>query len=638
MKVLIRLGVWIGLGLSAVAQQPTVTFVSPSHNGVGAVDTDILIHFSGAMDEATFNAAPNRFRVFGEQSGPVSGTLTFLPGNKRIRFDPDQDLVAGETVRVTLSNQLLSLRVVNLRPAGYVFEFRTETAPAAMDFRPIDGIHVRQAADPFLRIYGGLGSDFDGDGFVDLALINEDIGDLRMVLNDGDGSGHFSLPSIAPQPLGSRPSPSEAADFNLDGLTDIVVSNTQADNVSVLFGLGAATFSPALSLVTDNVPRGLGVIEANGDGFTDIVTSNFTDGTGNIALLINDGLGGFLPAVTFDAGITHEWALDVADMNGDGIQDIVTAGRDSQTVAVLLGDGQGGFTFQSAQPTGGMTWRILCGDVNNDGFMDVTTGNGLTGTACVALNDGAGNLGTPVVYPTDVFSTDTDLGDLDGDGDLDWIVSNFAGRNYILFKNDGTGAFTQHDVWTAVDKPAGVIMMDFDRDLDLDLVLMDEIGDYLTFMENQSGPAAVFCFGDDSSTLCPCGNPGDAGHGCDNLHGTGGVNFAAASVTPSGPGGDSAEVVAAGFNPAVNVPFIPIRGSTAANGGNGAIFGDGLGCIAAPVLRLPIRMSRVGANAWTLLHPSGAGTFHYQIVYRNQGSFCNPSQFNSSNGLTITWP
>jgi hypothetical protein len=638
MKVLIRLGAWIALGLSAVAQvpQPTITFVSPPHNGVAAVDTDILIHFDAGMDQTTF-VAPNRFRVFGEQSGPASGDLIFEPGKRHIRFEPHEDFIAGETVRVTLSNQILSLRKINLRPAGYVLEFRTQTAPAAMDFRPIDGMSVRQTPGEAVRIYGGLGSDFDDDGFIDLALVNEDSGDFRMIQNNGDGSGHFALDFSATQSLGQRPSPSDVADFNVDGLTDAVASNTQLNDVSVLFGLGGATFTPALNLTTDFVPRGLGVIEANGDGFTDIITANFTDGTGNVTLMLNDGAGGFLPATTFDVGISSEWALDVADMNADAIQDIVVAGRDAQTVVVLLGDGQGGFTFQSSQPTGGLTWRLYCADVNNDGSVDVTGSNGLTGNAFVALNEGGGNLAAPVVYPTDGFSTDTDLCDLDGDGDLDWIVSNFSGRNYILFLNDGAGGFTQHDVWDAIDRPAGVIPMDFDRDGDLDLALLDEIGDYVTFMENQSGPTSVFCFGDGSGTSCPCGNVGDPGHGCENLHGTGGVNFAVSSVTPAA-GGDMAEVVADGFNPAATVPFIPIRGATVANGGNGAVFGDGLACVGAPVIRLPVRFGMAGSQAWTMLHLSGPGTFHYQLVYRSQGNFCDPSQFNTSNGLTINWP
>ena len=639
MKVLIRLVVgslaWVVLGLiSPAQQQPRVNQVIPPTGSQIAVDQMIEVQFNAAMDDTTFSAAPNRFHVFGTQSGPISGTLTFLPGKKRAQFFPDADYVAGETVRMTLSNEILSLREINLRPAGYVFSFRVQTGSAGMDFRPVDGMSVKRMPGEPVRIYGGLGSDFDDDGFADLALINEDSGDFRMILNQGDGSGHFTF-TTEEQLLGSRPSPGRVADFDHDGITDVVASNTQASDVAVLLGNGDGTFAAANNYFADGIPRGLGVIEANGDGFTDIVTSNFTTGAGNVALLINDGTGGFLPAVTFDSGITHEWAIDVADMNGDWIQDLIVGGRDSQTIAVLLGDGQGGYTLQSSRSSGGMTWRILCGDVNGDGTIDVTAANGLTGNACVALNDGLGNLAAPTVLATSGFSTDTDLGDLDGDGDLDWIVSNFNGRDYYLLENNGFGSFVLQDIWSAIDRPAGVVMMDFDLDQDLDIVLLDEIADYVTFLENQSGPTAVYCFGDGSGAACPCGNSGDPGHGCENLHSTRGVNVAATEVTRNGDGTSRTDLAVDGFNPAVGVPYLLIRSTTTVSG---PVLGDGLACVGSPIVRLPLRIATGGADTYSLQHPLGPGTWYYQIIYRSQGAFCDPSQFNTSNGLAITWP
>jgi hypothetical protein len=291
------------------------------------------------------------------------------------------------------------------------------------------------------------------------------------------------------------------------------------------------------------------------------------------------------------------------------------------------------------RPTGGSTWRIQCGDVNGDGFMDVTSANGLTATAAVLLNDGTGNLAAPTVYVSAPFTTDTQLGDLDGDGDLDWVLSNFSGRTYKLFTNDGSGAFAFHAEFAAINRPAGVVMMDFDLDLDLDLVLMDEIEDMVTFLENQSGLSRLLCFGDGSGTACPCANSGDPGHGCDNAQSTGGVNVAPTVVTSLGPGAGISGLAATGFPPNGNALIIPIRATSTVNGGAGALFGDGLICLGAPVVRLKLTQSSQGTAEIVVRHQIGSGAYYYQLVYRNQSaSFCTPDQFNTSNTVQITWP
>jgi FG-GAP-like repeat/Bacterial Ig-like domain len=617
----------------------SVTSVSPAMHAAAPVDTDVVIEFDQPLDRASLTSAPNHFHVFGEQSGPVTGTLAFENGDRRLRFDPERDFFAGETVRVTVSHFVRGAYGSVLRSAGYVYEFRTQTAPAQLDFAPVDGLTARRTPDEPVRVYGGLASDFDGDGYLDLALIDEDSDDCRLLRNRADGSGHFHDLTDPPSPLGSRPSPGQVVDFDVDGVTDVVASNTSGSTVSVLRGLGGGTFAPALTLATHDVPRGLAALEMNGDGFIDLATSNWTDSSGDVALMINDGQGGFLPTTYIDAGITHEFSIDAADMNNDGIQDLVVAGRESQTVSVLLGTGAGTFAPWSMQSSGGQTWRLLCGDMNGDGFMDATVANGFSNNGAVLLNDGQGHLLPPIVQTAAGYTTDTNVGDLDGDGDLDWTLSNFNGRTSKIFLNDGSAGFTFFTEFHAIDKPAGVVMLDLDGDGDLDLVLMDELADVLTFLENQDGPTRLLCFGDGSGATCPCSNPGLPGHGCDNAQSTGGVNVAPAFITPLGPGVGMAEFVATGFPPAGHPPIIPIRSLGTINAGDGAPFADGVLCLTSPVARLLVNSPTNGTAVLPINHMAGPGTFYYQLIYRNQSpTFCTPDQLNTSNALWITWP
>jgi FG-GAP-like repeat/Bacterial Ig-like domain len=638
MKVLVVLGVWAGLSLPALGQNLTVTSVSPPMHTAAPYDTDVVIDFDRPLDRGSVTSAPNHVHVFGEATGTKSGTLAFENGDTRLRFTPDQPFSAGETVRVTLAERLQGTDGKNLRLAGYTYEFWIQTAPASLDFAPVDGMSMRQSPTEAVRVYGGLGADFDKDGFLDLALINEDSNDFRVLLNRDDGTGHFHDLEATPLPLGLHPSPVVSADFDVDGHTDVVASNTEDTTVTVLFGNGDGTFQTPMNLTADLIPRGLGVIEANGDGFIDIVTANYTDTTGDVALLLNDGMGGFAPPILFDAGITHEFALDTADLDNDGIQDIVVAGRESQSIVTLIANGDGTFHQQSVQSTGGMTWRILCGDVDGDGDMDVTTANGLSANGAVLFNDGLGNLSPPVVQVSAGFTTDTDLGDLDGDGDLDWMLSNFSGLTWKIFLNDGHGAFTFHSEFHAIQRPAGVVMMDIDNDHDLDLALMDEIADVVTFMENQPPNVQLFCFGDGTGTPCPCGNSGDPGHGCNNVQDTGGVNVTTGAFQSQGPGQGIAQLVATGFSPSTSPVIVPIRSPSVQNGGLGVPLADGLICLGSPVVRLKLQTAQNGTASIVLRHQAGPGTFHYQLFYRNQGNFCSPGQFNSTNAVTLVWP
>jgi hypothetical protein len=141
-----------------------------------------------------------------------------------------------------------------------------------------------------------------------------------------------------------------------------------------------------------------------------------------------------------------------------------------------------------------------------------------------------------------------------------------------------------------------------------------------------------FCAGDGSQVACPCGNNGLPGHGCDNSASTGGVE-----LTGSGdPAANSVVLHGEGFPPAGAPTVLVIRSSAAA--ATPTAFGDGLLCIEPPVVRLAASTATGGLSSHPLNHGAGAGTFHYQLWYRNTGSFCTSDAFNLSNGYSVTYP
>ena len=84
----------------------------------------------------------------------------------------------------------------------------------------------------------------------------------------------------------------------------------------------------------------MAVADLNGDGIPDIVTANYTGS--DVSVLIGNGDGTFQAPRNLAAGNAC-YDVKVADLNGDGMPDIVVTNKDDNTVGVFLGEGKGDF-------------------------------------------------------------------------------------------------------------------------------------------------------------------------------------------------------------------------------------------------------------------------------------------------------
>jgi len=106
----------------------------------------------------------------------------------------------------------------------------------------------------------------------------------------------------------------------------------------------------------------------------------------NVSVLVGNRDGTFRPAVNLDAG-PGPWSVAVADLNRDGVPDLVVANQSSATVSVLQGNGDG--TFQAALTFAvGQTPRfVVAGDFNGDGVPDLAVTNYQDSTVTVLINN-----------------------------------------------------------------------------------------------------------------------------------------------------------------------------------------------------------------------------------------------------------
>ena len=211
----------------AAGEELTVVGVEPTAHSLSAPPTTpIVVQFDRPLRPESI-VTRSSFWIFGRWSGTVAGTFAFSDGDRTVTLIPNRPFSAGESVMVVLSHDLEAVDGSFLRGAGYSFQFWVRALPAGLDFAALGTLDTDSPSRP----YGGIGSDLDGDGYLDITTVNEDTSDLRVFMNAGDGSGSFSDFLQPTFPTGNVPSPSEPADFDRDGNVDVVVANTQAASV-----------------------------------------------------------------------------------------------------------------------------------------------------------------------------------------------------------------------------------------------------------------------------------------------------------------------------------------------------------------------------------------------------------------------
>jgi hypothetical protein len=219
--------------------------------------------------------------------------------------------------------------------------------------------------------------------------------------------------------------------------------------------------------------RAVAAADLNGDGITDVVAADA--GSDAVSVLLGTGDGALAPATTFAAG-TQPADVAIADLNKDGKPDIVTADSGGSTVSVLLGHGDGTFGAATHYTTGGGPRAVTVRDLNGDGLPDIVTANQTANTVSVLLADGQGGFAAHVDYAVGAMPYDVAAGDLNGDGQPDLAAVNNVDGTFSVLLNAGDGTFghatafpVAADQYAAMN-PVALCITDVDRDGTPDVV------------------------------------------------------------------------------------------------------------------------------------------------------------------------
>jgi hypothetical protein len=312
-------------------------------------------------------------------------------------------------------------------------------------------------------------------------------GRLQLLRNDGTGRLRPALRIASPGQLNGI----AAGDLTGEGRIDYaLVVDGEPDSVVLLAAELNGSYSS--SVVEADVGEALeaAVADLDGNGLADIV---LTHGGASDELTVLRNQGGSFQRDDYSAGADLAGAVELGDFSGDGRLDVVV-GTEGPAVALLVNAGDGTLEPGAAFATGGGTAAasLAVADFDSDGRLDVAAAAGAA--VAVLRGDGAGGLaalGLP--RPTGVGPpTALAAGDVNGDGPPDVAIGTSAARAMVLLGNGSGGLVGAPGSPVATGAPAGapvdrIEVADMNRDGQPDLATANGLGSVSVLLNSDTG-------------------------------------------------------------------------------------------------------------------------------------------------------
>jgi hypothetical protein len=298
---------------------------------------------------------------------------------------------------------------------------------------------------------GGLAAtDFDGDGHADL-LIGRDV-----TVFSGSGQGSFAarLGTPVPAPLFDT----LAFDVGEDGFEDVVTLHVDG-TVSTLHSLGNRQL--ATDWVRSSVclePTAFGHADMDGDGVPELIVA----ASDNVTVFSSDGSGAFDPWVGAD-GMGLVVALAAADVTGDGVPEIAVADAQAGVIRLLAFTGLG-LAPLGELPYEGTVSALAFADLQGDGAPDLVVTSEEERLLSWAHNDGGGGFLAFDSVDALFDAADLLLEDIDGDGQLDALVFESTGGGFSRIYGTPDGGFSGADLDATTSQHRASALADVDGD------------------------------------------------------------------------------------------------------------------------------------------------------------------------------
>jgi flagellin len=298
-------------------------------------------------------------------------------------------------------------------------------------------------------------ADFNGDGILDIVGAYPG-GTATWAISLGLGDGTFAAQTTFNPTHGVNDV--VTGDVNGDGRMDVVVQSHDGVNQNrtlTYLGNGNGTFQgPRTSILTGGwAPGGAATVLAdfNNDGVLDLISSTGSSSTMTVGLGNRDGTFSSGTVVNSFGILQVTFTLD--DFNKDGNLDVIAKATSGSNAFVFMGNGNGSFGAAVTLTTTFSGGAITTGDINGDGFADVFVGNGTNSNVFFGNGNGSFNSALSTTLAGGAFQSNYGtagaLVDTNGDGVLDLVQGSASGINVYRFTQQNILSWKELNLLTA---------------------------------------------------------------------------------------------------------------------------------------------------------------------------------------------
>jgi hypothetical protein len=317
-----------------------------------------------------------------------------------------------------------------------------------------------------------VADDLNLDGKQDIAVASRNGKAISIFLGDGNGT----LSPLLPIEVGLGVTSLTIADMNGDDVPDIAATvcnpGCTHNGIFILHGNGDGTFQTGIDIHVSGTPYNIADADFNGDGYTDLVSSDYP--AGQLTFLFSSEQGEY-DEWSIESGV-QTIALEVADINRDRKPDVLAINQQDATLSIFINSPTDEARFQRQfLQLGPLPYALSVNDFDNDGIQDIAIVHSTEpGSISILRGNNDNSFELTQTIPANDRLIYVETADFNQDGFVDLLVTRHEQDFASVFLNlEGSGFSKEPHPVTAESKIYSVALGLFNGDDLPDLATVD---------------------------------------------------------------------------------------------------------------------------------------------------------------------